>query len=119
MEDGTHDDRTDVRALGLRVALVYPALIVGPLVVLFFLITLLPGSDLDDIAWGFIAGPVAAIVSAIVCARAAAGAAVTGRYRALLGALALVGTLVGFLLGVVGWWAAAEKACGDQYECPF
>jgi hypothetical protein len=98
----------------LRALVVYPALFVLPWLVPCVVVSVLPGSAIGDVAWGFYLGPLAAGATFVV-------ALLTLDVREFVEALglALAGSAIALVVGLGGWFEAAQIACHGAYECPF
>ena len=103
----------------LRAGLLHPLVLVGPLVGLFILIAHLPGSDRNDVSWGYLVIPVAALLSFAMTLSMAARRGLKGPELAGVVVFGFVASAAAFVLGEVGWFQAAEFACHGRYECPF
>jgi hypothetical protein len=103
----------------LRAGLLHPVLFVAPLVGLCLLLAALPHSDSNDVDWGFLAIPLAAVASLVTTALMAARRPLTGAQRVAVALLGLVASGIALVLGFYGWIVAAAIACHAGYECPF
>jgi hypothetical protein len=103
----------------LRAGLLHPLLFVAPPVVLCLLIAALPGSDIDQVGWGFVAVPLCALASFGATLVMAARRPLTAGRRALVVVLGLLSGIAFAVLGFFLWLHAALLACHGGYECPF
>jgi hypothetical protein len=103
----------------LRAGLLHPVLLVAPPVVLCRLIAALPGSDVDDVGWGFVVVPLCAIAAFVATLTMASKRPLTAGRRTLVVLLGLVASAAAAAAGLYGWLLAAEVACHGGYECPF
>ena len=103
----------------LRAGLLHPVLFVAPPVGVCLLIAALPGSDIDQVGWGFVAVPLCAVASFVATLVMAFRRPLTVTQRALVVLLGLLATAAVLVVGFYGWLHAAETACHGGYECPF
>ena len=102
-----------------RAIVLHPALFVAPWVCLCLVLAARPGSDINDVGWGFPVIPLGAAASFVTTVVMASRHSLTGPERALLVLLGLLASGAALVLGFVGWFQAAEVACHGGYECPF
>jgi hypothetical protein len=103
----------------LRAGVLHPVLGVLPWTVACLVLAQLPGSELDDIAWGLVAVVVGALLSVFATLVLATARPLRWQIRVLAVALGLVASAAAMVAGLYGWGAAAKVACHGRYECPF
>jgi uncharacterized membrane protein YhaH (DUF805 family) len=106
------------RKIWVRAGLLHPAVFVAPWVALCLLLADLPGSDIGDVDWGFLAIPIGALASFVTTAVMAVRRPLPLARRGLLVLLGLLASGVALVAGLYGWIVAADTACHGRYECP-
>jgi hypothetical protein len=103
----------------LRAALLHPTLGVAPWVVACLGIAQLPGSDIGDVSWGLWLAAFGALASFFATLVMVADRQLDKGTRFLVMPLGLLGSGIALVLGLLGWYQAAQVACHGGYECLF
>ena len=116
--EATRETQDDTGLL-IRAAVRYPIGFVAPPAALAWLLSRLPDSEIDFVAWAFYAIPLAAVVSIVATVLLVARSDQPAAKRAALIAIGVIASVLAAAAGMVVWREAALFACHGAYECPF
>jgi len=103
----------------IRAAVRYPLGFIGPPAAVAWLLSRLPNSELDFVAWALYAIPLAALVSIVATILLIARSDQPAANRAALIVIGVIASVLAAAAGMVVWRDAALFACHGAYECPF
>jgi hypothetical protein len=106
------------RNIWVRASLLHPAAFVLPWVGLCLLLAARPGSDINDVAWGFWVIPLGAVASFVTTVAMGVRRPLTTTQRIAVAVVGLLASGAALIVGFIGWLQAAETACHGGYECP-